>query len=167
MKPDLYWIHGSWPGRVAIMPRPRGGDWLEDEVVAWQKAGVNVVVSLLTDDEINDLDLAAETELCEAHEIEFLTLPIPDRGVPESKDVVANLVTTLAQHLNSGRNVAIHCRQGIGRAAVVAAVLLAALGVDPESAIERIRRARGCDVPETAEQSQWVVDFAKSYLAAA
>ena len=57
MRAEVYWIEGPWPVRVAIPPRPRGGDWLEDEVRAWRASGVAVRVSLLTGSEIHDLDL--------------------------------------------------------------------------------------------------------------
>ena len=57
MRAELYWIEGPWPGRLAIVPRPRGGEWLEDEIRSWKQAGVNVVVSLLTNDEITELGL--------------------------------------------------------------------------------------------------------------
>ena len=43
------------------MPRPRGGDWLEDEIQAWRRSGVGVVVSLLTPDEIADYDAYDES----------------------------------------------------------------------------------------------------------
>ena len=57
---QLYWITGPWAGRLAISARPRGGDWLEDEISAWQRAGVDTVVSLLTIDEERDLALERE-----------------------------------------------------------------------------------------------------------
>ena len=47
MSPDLYWIVGPWRGRLAIAARPRGGDWLDDELSGWRQAGIDVVVSLL------------------------------------------------------------------------------------------------------------------------
>jgi hypothetical protein len=56
----LYWIKGPWRGRLVTMPRPRGGDWLEDEVCDWREAGIDVVVSLLTTDEVGEFDLDAE-----------------------------------------------------------------------------------------------------------
>ena len=40
MRTDLFPVAGPWPGSLAVMPRPRGGDWLEDEVRAWRTAGV-------------------------------------------------------------------------------------------------------------------------------
>jgi hypothetical protein len=51
MKPDINWIPGPWRGRLAIAARPRGGDWLEDELKGWSESGVKVVVSLLETDE--------------------------------------------------------------------------------------------------------------------
>jgi protein-tyrosine phosphatase len=146
------------------MPRPRGGDWLEDEVHSWRQAGVDVVLSLLTRDEVADLGLADEEELCRANRIQFLSFPIADRGVPESREAVANLVAKLAEHLGDGMNVALHCRQGIGRAAVIAACLLVWLGIDPESAIRQVGTARGCLVPETPEQRRWITEFARTLV---
>jgi hypothetical protein len=32
--PTLYWIEGPWTGRLAISARPRGWDWLQDDVAA-------------------------------------------------------------------------------------------------------------------------------------
>src|SRR5258708_6582606 len=69
MKTELYWLQGPWTGSLAIMPRPRGGDWLEDEIRSWARSSVNAVVSLLTSDEIADLDLTDEGSLCEANGI--------------------------------------------------------------------------------------------------
>ena len=161
MRTDLYWVEGKWPGRLAIMPRPRGGDWLEDEVRAWRQAGVDVVLSLLTRDEVADLDLTDEEELCRANHIEFLSLPIPDRGVPESREAIADLVTKLAGYLTDGKNAAIHCRQGIGRAALIAACVLVWLGVDWATAVRQVGTARGCSVPETPDQQRWITEFAR------
>jgi protein-tyrosine phosphatase len=144
------------------MPRPRGGDWLEDEVRAWRDVGVDVVVSLLEPAEVQALDLASEENLTRANRMEFVSFPIADRGIPQTRDAVSELVTKLAVGLRAGKNVAVHCRQGIGRAALVAASLLIRLGVDPETAIERVESARGLPVPETAEQRQWIAEFARS-----
>ena len=165
MRTSLYWIEGSWTGRLAIMPRPRGGDWLEDEVSAWRRAGVDVVVSALTPDEIAELDLNEQAELSRAVGIVYLGFAIPDRGVPDSATDTAELVRQLEKGLASGKRVAIHCRQGVGRSSLLAACVLAAAGVDPGDAFERIRTARGCSVPDTPEQREWVIKFARAFLA--
>ena len=161
METELYWIDGSWPGKLAIVPRPRGGDWLEDEMQAWRQAGLDVVVSLLTREEGADLDLAQEAELSQTRGIQFIEFPIPDRSVPLSHRVTLELLRELHQLLIKGKNVGIHCRQGIGRSAVVAACLLIFLGIEPEVAFQHISAARGCVIPETAEQRKWVIAFAR------
>jgi protein-tyrosine phosphatase len=165
MKAELYWIEGPWPGRLAIMPRPRGGDWLEDEVRSWRRAGVDVVVSALTQEEIAELDLAAQVELSRANGIEYIGFAIADRGIPDSATATAELVRRLENRLTSGKSVGIHCRQGVGRSALLAACLLAAAGVDSRAAFERVRAARGCPVPDTPEQREWVARFARDFLA--
>jgi protein-tyrosine phosphatase len=162
VRTKLYWIEGSWPGRLAIASRPRGGDWLEDEVRSWQQAGLDVVVSLLTHDEVTDLDLAKEAELCQANGIQFISFPIPDRSVPPSQKVTLELVRSLKKTLADGKSLAIHCRQGIGRSAIMVACLLVLSGIDPETAFQHISVARGCTVPETAEQREWVIAFARA-----
>ena len=162
MKTEAYLVPTPATGRLAILPRPRGGDWLADEVGAWRRAGVDAVVSLLTADEVADQGLNAAAAECRANGIEFLSLPIPDRGVPASRAAVADLVARLAGLVAGGKTAAVHCRQGIGRSAILAAGVLAALGVEAEAAIRAVGEARGRPVPETPEQRQWVTDFAAS-----
>lgn len=156
MRTDLYWIDGPWNGRLAIAARPRGGDWLEDEVRSWRQAGLDMIVSLLTPLEVAEFDLGGEGQACRKHGVEFLSIPIPDRGVPGSRKPVLTLAHTLAERLEAGKRVAVHCRQGIGRSALLAACLLVIAGEDPETAFRRIRVARGCPVPDTPEQQEWV-----------
>ncbi len=166
MKATVYWIEGPWRGRLAVVPRPRGGDWLEDEVRAWRVAGIDVVVSLLQSEESAELDIAAEAELCLANGLEYMTFPLADRGVPPSPRAFADLVHALEAKLAAGQGVAVHCRQGVGRSAMLAASLLIAAGLDAEAAWGRVRAGRGCPVPDTAEQKEWVARFAREFLTA-
>jgi protein-tyrosine phosphatase len=167
MRTKLYWIEGPWRGRLAIMPRPRGGDWLEDEIQSWRRSGVDMVVSLLTVEEQTELNLRDEESLCRANSIEFVSFPIVDRSVPSSAEAFLEHLIKLAEQLANGQNIAVHCRQGIGRAALVAICLLTVSGMEPAAAIERVSAARGCVVPETPEQLQWITDFAKSVVTGA
>ncbi len=165
MQAELYWIEGPWPGRLAIMPRPRGGDWLEEEGVSWRRMGIDVVVSPLTKEETAELGLTGEEEVCTAAKIAFVAFPIEDRNTPPSRKATLELVRRLERELGLGKKIAIHCRQGIGRSALLVACVLAAGGVDPLSAWERIATARGCSVPDTSEQREWVVRFSREMLA--
>jgi protein-tyrosine phosphatase len=77
---------------------------------------------------------------------------------------VLTFIRPIEQKLQQGKNVAIHCRQGIGRASMLAACILAASGMNPELALEQIRIARRRPVPDTDEQKQWIVRFAREML---
>ena len=160
MRATVYWIEGPWPSRLAIVPRPRGGDWLEEEVRSWKEAELDGVVSLLTPDENTELELNQEELLCRARDIQFYTHPIPDRGVPASRKATTDLVQKLETVLEAGQSVAVHCRQGIGRSSLIAALLLVSAGIDPEAALAQISQARGCAVPDTLEQRNWIKSFA-------
>lgn len=160
MTPDIYWIDGPLPGKLAILARPRGEDWLEDEIVGWKNAGVNVVVSLLTADENYELGLVDERKLVERHGLTFISFPIGDYSVPTSKTEVQQLASQLEESLTHGKSVGIHCRQGIGRSSLVAACVLVTSGESPETAFQQITNARGRPVPDTPEQKKWVTTFA-------
>jgi protein-tyrosine phosphatase len=165
MKAEIYWIEGPWTGRLAVMPRPRSGDWLKEEIREWRSAGIDIVVSTLTSEEIAELDLAQEAALCKTGGMEYIVFPIADRGVPLSARAAADLLRHLEGKLAEGKNVAIHCRQGIGRSPLLAACLLISAGAEPEAAFRRVGEARGCSVPETAEQREWVTKLSHHSLA--
>ncbi len=125
MKTQLSWIDGPWPGKLAVLPRPRGGDWLDDEMQSWQAAGAGAVASLLTEEEAASLDLTDEPRAARQHGMEFLSFPIVDRSVPPSRTETIAFVQKLTSLLNEGRNIVLHCRGGLGRAPLIAASSLA------------------------------------------
>src|SRR5260370_4725210 len=156
MYTELHWMDGPWPGRLAISARPRGGDWLDEELVSWRKSGVDEVVSLLTPEEVDSLELQNEAVYSRDSGMQFRPFPITDRRVPASKRDALRFIEDLDSDLTSGKNSSIHCTQGIGRAGLIAASLLIARGLQPADAFDRISVARGVSVPETAEQRAWV-----------
>lgn len=164
VNPDLFWIPGSWRGRLAVATRPRGGDWLEDETSGWRRAGLDVVVSLLEREEAAQLDLIHESEVAESQGIQFISFPIPDRGVPASAPAALVLLRSIAKALEEGRNVAVHCRQGIGRSGLIAAGALVISGIEAGKAIETVSAARGQTVPETPPQIQWIRHLPSEHL---
>jgi len=148
MRPEVCWIDVPGERRLAIMPRPRAGDWLDDEIAGWRSERIDAVVSLLEADEVAELGLDREAKLCGELGIEFISYPIPDRGVPASLGTVAKLVRVIAARMDDGKGVAIHCRAGIGRSSLIAACTLAVSGLDHELASGLIAKARGIDVPK-------------------
>ena len=126
MRVTVFWVAGPWRGQLGIVPRPRGGDWLDDEISAWREAGIDVAVSLLEPEEAAQLGLDGEAAAAAAHGIDCRAFPIPDRNVPASRDSFATFATSLVDLLVAGKNVAVHCRQGIGRSGLIVAIVLVA-----------------------------------------
>lgn len=159
MTPDLYWIPLESPGRLAIAARPRGGDWLADEIDGWERAGIGMVVSLLTPDEESELGLAGEAVECDVRGVRFVSLPVPDRSIPADRPAFDNAVKDVVSALDAGLRVATHCRQGIGRSALFSAAVLKAMGFTTEDAVRRLSVARGRSIPETPEQADWLARY--------
>jgi len=98
----------------------------------------------------------AEAAVAEAAGIRFISFPIPDREVPASTRQALSLLADIAAALGQGQDVAVHCRQGIGRSGLVAAGLQVMSGAGVEKAIKVVSAARGLAMPETPAQLQWI-----------
>ena len=157
VRATIYPIRAVAPHRVAIVARPRGGDWLCDELSALSKGGIDVLVSMLTDEESTELGLERESEDCEAAAITFVNLPIPDRSVPADADEFLHSVEQLAEMVKQGRFLGVHCRASIGRSSVLAVSVLVRPGWDVNEGFDAVEAARGCSIPDTPEQRQWVI----------
>lgn len=166
MKADIFWTKGKYPGKIALVARPRGGDWLEDEAAAWADAGLDIIVSMLEPVENEEFGLDNEGEYTAANGIEFILFPVPDRGVPALDQRFLKLTEKLRDSLLAGKAIGIHCRQSIGRAPLLAAALMTMFGIEPAEAFRRLSDARGRVVPETHEQAEWVKNFADKYALA-
>lgn len=162
--PDLFRIPTDTPGRLAISTRPRGGDWLTDEVAGWKRVGITVIVSLLESEEERDLGLTDEAMECAAHGVRFIAVPVPDRGTPTNTAAFYDAVCTVADGLDCGGQVLVHCRQGIGRSGLFAIAVLYAIGTPLDDAIRAVTVSRGRPVPETPEQTAWLRWFASELL---
>lgn len=156
----LYPIDGPWRGKLALASRPRGGEWLAGEVSEWHRSGIDAVASLLTPEEEKELNLEDEPREVRSQHMSFISFPIPDRCVPLSQTAAVKFIETLNSTLTSGRNLVLHCRQGIGRSGLIAACLLIAKGWTPHAAIVQVSKARGSEIPETREQREWINQFA-------
>jgi len=158
---EIYWVETEGPGRLALMPCPSGGGLLEDEIRSLRLAEkVDLLVSLLETKEAWELDLAHEARFAQKSGIEFVSHPIPDHDVPASEEATRALVSKLAGKVKKGKRVAVHCRGGIGRSALVAGCVLVELGLPLDQVLERLAEARGFQVPETPEQHAWLARFA-------
>lgn len=155
---DLYEVTGA-AGRLAIALRPRGGDWLRDELRAFVRGGWTHLVTTLEDSELVELELAELGPACAAAGALWIRLPIADRDVPDLR-TAWNVATRVHALLVEGAAIAVHCRQGIGRSSLVVASVLVAAGATPEEAWRRVGEARGREVPDTAAQQRWLYALA-------
>jgi len=146
--------------RLAIMTRPRGREWLLDDIRLLQRllqrAGVDVIVSALTAAENEELGLIEECQCCQETGVQFVSFPIEDRSVPSSSDEFKELIDSVVDYLRKGKSVAVHCRAGIGRSSMIVASVLIRNGLSAESAFSAIEESRGCSVPDSPEQRHWV-----------
>jgi protein tyrosine phosphatase (PTP) superfamily phosphohydrolase (DUF442 family) len=138
------------------MPRPRGGQWLEDEMRALKQDGVHILVSLLTPPEEALLGLEREGDVARRVGLTFHAHPVWDRGIPREPAPTWALARELAGQHASGRSIVAHCRMGIGRSPLMLASILVLRGSAPDDAWEAIGTARGCLVPDTEEQRDWL-----------
>jgi protein-tyrosine phosphatase len=159
---SLYWIENTYSFRLAIVARPRGGDWLQDELRRLQNSEVQILISTLTQSEITELGLHQEQEECRACGIQYLNFPIEDRSVPESLLQFKAFVDQVAVQVKEGKSVAIHCRAGVGRSSLLACSVLVRIGFKSQQAWLMVQQARGCSVPDTEEQKQFVEILAKA-----
>ena len=161
---EIYWVETETPGRVAIMPCPWGGEWLDDEIREMSRQRVDVLVSLLEDHEVEELFLKDEPAKCRKAGIAFLSHPIRDHDVPKSGKKTVPFIREIAGRFREGKRVAVHCRAGIGRSATVAACVLLLSGMPQEEVLRRMEKARGFRVPGTPDQFAWIDRFARTQV---
>jgi protein-tyrosine phosphatase len=158
---SIFWIDLDGL-RLGITPRPRGNDWLADDLGRLRQEGVDVIVSALTSAEVEELGLTEEARECVGHDLTFISFPIEDRSVPNSQVDFAALIDRLAEHSKNGQAIVVHRRAGIGRSSLITAALLIRRGCSPNSVFQIIGETRGCPVPDTTEQQKWLEDWAKT-----
>lgn len=136
----LYYVQipSKYSGRLAFGPRPRS----EAEL-----SGFDLVVCLLTAPELHELELGW---------LRALHVPIEDRGCPTDQVRLDAALQDAKSALSRGKNVYIHCRAGIGRAALVTACLMRSLGCSGDLWAQ-LEQVRGLPVPDTEEQKDWVL----------
>jgi protein-tyrosine phosphatase len=170
----VYWIYGhpslplapapsgsahKIPIPLAIVLCPRGGRHLPGELSHLKRSGVETLVSLLSDEQVEMLDLAQEGFEARRLGMEFLHHPIPDHNLPTNPRAFRSFVADLARRLLAGEFIGIHCWGSIGRATVTAACTLIHLGWPPATALAAVEAARGCPVPDTDEQEHWILNY--------
>ncbi len=154
----IFWVNDFFAtGKLGMMARPRGKDWLEDEILKLKHHDIDVIVSLLEREEELELAIEQEKQFCEKYSIEFVSFPIQDRSIPLNKKEFDNFIDQLYKELQQGKNIVIHCRMGIGRTSLVCASLLLKTGIEKEKVFDILSKTRTLSVPDTQEQIDFII----------
>ena len=129
-----------------------------DARVLVQTHGVDTLVLLVEDHELDAARVPGIAGVMERHGIELLRHPILDMGVPADPAAFRALLGDVIARVKGGRHVAVACLGGLGRTGTAVACLLVEAGLDPESAIALTRTSRQRTI-ETPAQERFVRDW--------
>lgn len=139
------------PGRLYKMGLPGRFTDLEDDLQEMRKAGVELIVCLTPQDEMQaKSERYFEAVVDQRLGIEHVELPIEDQGVPVDVAAYDELVARVQGLLNEDKAVLVHCAAGIGRTGVFIISVLQNLGHDTAEATQMARGAGSW--PENNEQ---------------
>lgn len=146
------------PGWISIGPCPGRRDEgraLAADLAALTASGATMLITLTTGNELVELGVFDMAAASQTAGLGWHHLPIEDFGVPdvawEARWRTAG--AELRGLLRAGGGIHLHCRGGCGRSGMIAARLLAELGVATEDAIARVRAARPCAIETTAQEA--------------
>jgi len=163
MTTGIFWIRERFfdNEQLGMMPCPGGNENLEEEIKNLKAQGVDTLVCLLEQQEMESLGLALEEFYCRQAEMNFYHFPIPDYGVPTDTESFLTLVKRMDGELQDRKKLVVHCKGGIGRSSLVIAGVLLRKGVSLPFVFPTILRHRGFQVPETTRQKDWIWRLSK------
>lgn len=158
--------HGKGLIGITLCPgkqqaRALTGSWARDvdidvaTIAAW---GANLVITLVTQAELDELGVAALGDVVRRHGMTWIHLPIEDYATPDEAFEASWPPASVAIHraLSGGSRVLVHCKGGLGRAGTVAAMVMVECGDGPAVAMARVREVRPGAI-ETDDQEAYVV----------
>ena len=133
------------------------GAWRRDlqlDLDAVRNWGAEIVMSLVTAEELSELNVATLGTEVEARAMRWFHLPILDVSVPSPEWETWWAANRPAVHevLDRGQHVLVHCKGGLGRAGLTAARLLVERGEQPSDAIRAVRAVRPGAIETTAQE---------------
>lgn len=150
------------PGKKgdSVYGRPWDRDLNSDLEFISDDWGANIMITLLEEHEFEMLCVQPMRELANSpFRPEWIHLEIKDGDIPDERFhqhwpvVRAKVIATLAV----GGKVLIHCRGGLGRTGLVAALLLVETGMPADEAVRLVRASRQGAI-ETVEQENYVME---------
>lgn len=128
---------------------------LEEDLKEISSAGIDVIVPLLTLDEMERYGVPELLASYEKYHFVVRHFAINDQKIPGT-DELNTLLEFLNGQINQGKKILLHCVGGLGRSGLVAACYLKSKGLTSEEAIKAIREIRTSRAIETKEQENFV-----------
>jgi ADP-ribosylglycohydrolase len=160
--PNSYWVV---PGRLLAGEHPGGGSLATttQRLHALLSAGVTLFIDLTEEGEVADYSHLL-IYASGAEPINYVRHAIGDHGVPDSPQVMQNILEAIDVHLSQQGVVYVHCRAGIGRTGTAIGCYLVRLGLHGEAGLDRLnelwceseRSKAWPSVPETEAQIDYV-----------
>ena len=121
-----------------------GPQWrdLQSDLSSLQEAGVDVLLLLVEDHELERCRVTDIADVVDEYGIELIRHPIRDPMTPKDDVAYRRTVAQVASQVREGQTLAIACRGGFDRAGMTSACLLREGGIDADTAIDRVHAAR-------------------------
>ncbi len=132
-------------GSLTLTPCPGTQEVsLESSLTQLKEAGVTALITLLSDQEIENAGLERFFEAIEKVGLDSFHLPVPDDDLPGEtfENQWQALLPEIEKHLHENNSIAIHCMGGSGRTGLIAGRLMLNQGFAPEEIISQIRALR-------------------------
>jgi ADP-ribosylglycohydrolase len=122
----------------------KGPQWrdLPTDLAALQAAGVDVLLLLVEDHELERCRVPDLADVLPEYGIELVRHPVPDPLTPTDDAAYRRTIVAVADMVRDGRTLAVACRGGLDRTGMTAGCLLREGGLDADAAIDRVHAAR-------------------------
>ncbi|XP_049849448.1 uncharacterized protein LOC126318685 [Schistocerca gregaria] len=115
---------------------------LEADIEVLVQNKVDVLVSLIQISELEAMGIPDMIQRVRNAGIEVLHVPIPDKWIPSSMRLLANLINRILEYIHASKRVVVHCNGGKGRTGFVVVATLVTLGMEPREATQLVRSVR-------------------------
>jgi len=151
-------IGGNCLGLTILPGRQDFSRNLDEDIKEIKKQGIDVIIPLLTKDEMESYGVPDLIETYRRNNLEVLHLPIVDQKIP-GREELRKLLLYIDKAFSEGKNILLHCVGGLGRSGLVAACYLKHIGFNSAQAINFVREIRSPRAIETKIQEDFVKEF--------
>lgn len=140
-----------------------GDPWARDldiDLAAIRAWGASLILTLMERQEFDCLNVSDLSKRVAAHGMGWLHMPIPDQDIPgpDFEGPWSTRRVVILARLQAGDKILVHCRGGLGRTGLVAAMILIETGAVPEAAVTAVRKVRPGAI-ETRRQEEFVLQY--------